>query len=327
MNKNLLFIPTVFIAVCGYAQTECNSSNPLFRTDNAAMPKKIEKLGSAPEFPFLQTMKTTKQVASAIRKNDERNTNGASEFNELMMAIGFTNGAKDVSESNISMTYLPYGTEGNMGSANYKTSYSKLNTASGGTKAWKISSGTGCYVYVLAKCGNAFYPGNKKRTACISNVPVELNGDLKEVTINNTGQKTTTTDNVYVYYEKKRHKKHDVQYAVAEIKDPYPSRPLLLGTTSDLDLVPETYKVSVNTPNTTVNVCPDARLSITANISVEKTSQYTGYYPSKSKNEYKKVSKRTYKMAARKMRKARRKEARVARKTGVRVSNCAVVSR
>ena len=323
--KKLILLPVLFVTVAGFAQTQC-ATGARFRFDNTGSPKEIEKLGTAPEFPFLRNMSTTKQVVAAIHRNNANNGPGATEFNDLMTSIGFTNGAKDVTEANVTWHMMQYGTEGNMGSAGYTTAYSKLNGDPDGNKSWKITSGTGCYVYILAKCGNSFYPKPENKTACI-NVPVNITGDMKDVTLNSSGQKTTTTNNVFVYYHRKRHKKNAVEHPIAAISDPYPSDPVLLRTTAEVQSVPETYKVSVSSPVNTAYVCPDYTLNLTASINVEKTSEYAGYYPSKSKNEYKEVSKRAYRMAARKMRKIERKENKIARRTGVTVSQCSVASK
>jgi len=315
--KRLVLMSAICSGLSCFAQTDCNPSLPLFKFDGdqSSSVKEIHKLGTAPEFPFLRNMSSPRQVADALKRNDDNNTAGISELNDMLMAIGFNNGIKDVDESNITMYRIPPGTEGNMGSAGYSNVYCKLDTDPAGTKSWKISSGNGCYMYVLAKCGNAFYPKtNTPRTACI-NVPVNVTGDM---TLNSSGQTATTTDKVYIYYAMRRHHRHGTPHPIAEIPDAYPSRPLLLSTTKDVQMVPETYKLTVNTPDNTVTVCPDSTLTLPATINVEKTSEYSGYYPS-AKTEYKKVSKRVYRRTERKMRRAKRLERRVARITGVHV--------
>jgi len=320
--KRLFLIPAVFAALSGYAQnTQCNSSDPFFKFDNAGSPKEITKLGTAPEFPFLRNMASAKQFTAAMKSN--RNAEGMSHLNNMLMAIGFANGAKDVSESNVSMYYMPVGTEGNMGSAGYTSAYAVLKGDASEFKSWKITSSTGCSMYVMAKCGNAFYPKTGDRTACI-NVPVNINTDMKEVTLNSNAQKITTTDETYVYYHKRRHKKDAVNTNNA-IADEHPSTPLLLSAKSDVQTVPETYKLTVNPATNTVNVCPDSALNLTASINVEKTAEYAGYYP-KSKAEYKKISKRHYMKSEKKLRKVHRKEAKIARMTGVKVNECAVAT-
>lgn len=318
--KRLFLISTTFmIASAAFAQTNCSADNSLFKFDNVGATKEIYTLGSAPEFPFLRNLSSPQQVYSAIKKNEQKNTRGVEQLNDLLTAAGFGDGVKDLKSSDITAYYIPPGTEGNMGSAGYSNGYYKLSGDAENFKAWKFSSGTGCYVYILAKCGNAFFPKTQKATTACIVAPVNLTGDMKEVTLNSSGQKLTTTDNVYVYYHRRRHKKKEMAHSRPEIADAYPSRPILLRSTSDVTTVPETYKVTVNTPDNTIKVCPDSVVSLTANINVEKTSEYTGNYPDKDQKQYKKVSKRVYRKTARKMRKVDRKENRVASLTGVAV--------
>jgi len=307
----------ILMAAVSFAQTECTANDALFKFDNAGMAKEVRRLGMNPEFPFLRNLSSPAQVYSAIMRNAKKSNDGAEHFNDLMMAIGLTNGTSDLTESDITAFYIPPGTEGNMGSGNYTSAYCRLMGDPDYFKAWKISSGTGCYVYILAKCGNAFYPKGAK-TACIT-APVEFVGDMKEVTLSSSGQKVTTNDNTYVYFERRKHK-HQAPNPLPGTSDPYPSTPLMLRTTSGVEVLPDSYKVTVTTPDNSIRVCPDSTVDITANINVEKTSAYTGYYPSDTKKEYKKVTRREYKIAARKLRKAERKERKIARRTGIKVS-------
>ena len=321
MKRSILISAALIIATASYAQSDCTSGsdNALFKFDNAGTAREVRTLGSSPEFPFLRNMSSPKQVYAAIMRNDKRNTQGMGHLNDLLMAVGFANGAKDLNESNITTYYIPPGTAGNMGSGDYSSGYYRLVGDASMFKAWKISSGSGCYMYLLAKCGNAFYPKTENRSACIM-APVNLNSDSKEVTLNSSGQQSTTVDNIYVYYSRRRHRRHEKANTIPEITAAYPSMPILLRTTNDVTVIPETYKVTVNTPDNTVQVCPDSTLNITANINVEKTSEYSGYYPDKNKKEYKQVSKRVYRRVARKMRKAERKEHRIDKLTGVTVN-------
>lgn len=155
----------------------------------------------------------------------------------------------------------------------------------------------------------------QSKQRCVT-APVSVNGD--KVTLTSSGSKSTTKKQVYVYYDRKHHKKHDQAYPVAAISDKYPSDPLLMTSDKTVKALPETYNVSLSTPQPNVSVCPDTALNVTANINLEKVSSYTGNYPDYTDDKvYKKVSKRDYKVAARKMRKIHRKEEKVARKSGV----------
>ena|GEM_PF-3407757 len=321
--KGLLSISvTLLLASAAYGQTACSNDNAFFKFDNSsgATSKEVARLGANPEFPFIRNKSNPHQVYLAIHQNAGNTGTRMSHMNELLVAAGFTNGAADVKESNITPAYIPAGTEGNMGNGNYTTEYSRLTGEGANLRAWKVTSDNGCYVYFLAKCGNAFYPKSGTRTACIS-TPVTLTPGSNEITLNTAGQKVKSTDDVFVYYHRRKHKKHQEMNVIPGVADDNPSAPLLLRADNSVDVVPETYRVSLSTPENTVTVCPDSTLNITANVNVEKTSEYTGNYPGKDKKEYKLVSKHVYKKSARKMRKVERKETKVARMTGVEVKN------
>lgn len=316
--KRIILISAMFAATASFAQTTA-PDNALFKFDNTSSPREITKLGTAPEFPFMRNLSSPRQVVATMKRNDDNNTEGMSQLNQLLMAVGFENGAKDVTEANVSAYYVPVGTEGNMGSAGYGLTYARLEGNASEFKAWKIASGNGNYFYLMAKCGNAFYPNTQPKTACVT-APVNITSDPKELTLTANGQTSTSTDNVYVYYHKKHHKRKEAAYAVAGVPDPYPSAPLLLSTSKDVKAVPETYKLSVNSADNMITVCPDSTANVAANISVEKTSEYTGNYTTSNKM-YKKVSKHAYKKSMRKMRKAKRKEHKIEKATGVEVKH------
>ena len=323
MKRIILIASTFVIASYGFAQSECSKSNAIFKTDNIGTPKDVYSLGSNPEFPFLRNLSTPQQVASAINKS--KGKNGMNELNGMLMDIGFTNGVSDVDAATVSSDYIPSGTMGNMGDGNYNTAYIRLMGGDQGTKAWKVSSGSGCYMYFLAKCGNAFYPTSAKTTACL-NVPLNLTGSTKEVTLESGGTKTTT-QGTYVYYHRRRHMKQTLAPDFADIPDQNPSYPILLNTTKTVEAVPQSYTINLSTPDNNVTVCQDSTLNLTANIDVEKTSEYSGYYPAKSVKKYKEVSRHEYKKIARKMRKAKRKEEKVARLSHLEVNTDVAMNR
>ena len=285
-----------------------SGSRSFYNFDNAGEPKEIRTLGSNPEFPFLAHMSSSAQVYRAMKKNSDN-----SRLNNIIMSLGFANGVQDLQASNITPATIPGGTTGNMGSGSGTTGYYKL-VGDNGFKAWKVTGDGGNYVFFLAACGNEFYPnaGKPAGTACVT-APVNVTSQPVEITAN--GQQTQVTDRVFVYYHVKRMHKHRVNYTNSEIADNHPSKPLLLSTTTKSELVPETYKVTVNTQDQNITVCPDSTANVAANINVEKESTYTGYYPNKTENKYNKITKREYKRAERKMRKAERKEEKVARIT------------
>jgi hypothetical protein len=316
--KRLFLIPAFLTAIAsGFAQTECSQNNPIYKFDNNnGSPKEIHTLGSNPEFPFLRNLSSPGQLYSAIKKNNKKNTPGMSELNGMLMEIGMANGTNDLQESSITTATIPSGTDGNMGYRGYGSEYSILSKD---TKAWKISGTGSCFVYIIAQCGNAFFPKSAvQRTACLD-VPVTLTADTKEVTLEGAPP-STTTEKVYVYYDR-RHRKRNLAPEFADLNDPRASNPILVNTEKNIQPVPQSYKITVNTPEDNVRVCPDVSLNVQANINVEKESEYTGYYPAATKNTYKLVSKRVYRIAARKLRKAERKEARVAHLTKMPVNS------
>jgi len=320
MKRLFLISASLIMASAGFAQTDAGSDSSLYRFNNPGTPKEVSKLGAAPEFRFLRNMNSPRQVYAAIKKHENDNTADMNKLNDLLMQIGYTNGAKDLKSSDISMAHVKPGTEGNMGSSGYTYGYCRLKGNPSEFKAWKIMPKDGNEdksLYVFAKCGNAFYPKTTASTACI-NVPVQVTPDQAQIDLPSSGREVTTNDQVYVYYERRHHGKDEAPNQVSGINDPYPSKPLLVSSVMDEEVIPETYNVTLSSPqNNTVTACTDSTLNLTANINVEKTSTYTGNYPKDDHKVYKKVSKRHYKMIARKMRKAERKANKIARRTGV----------
>jgi hypothetical protein len=309
MKQLFLMSASFLIASGAFAQMDA-SDNTLYKFDNTGSPKEVRKLGSAPEFPFLRNLTSSRQVYNAIKSHNN------AKLNDLLMQIGYENGAKDLQPSDITEAWVPVGTEGNMGSRGYTYGYYKLAGDPAEFKAWKIQPNEGSTakpLYLFSKCGNAFYP-NGTRTACIS-VPVNVTPDMKQVNLPASGSEVTTTDKVYVYYAKKRHNKDDQAYPVAGVEDKYISKPIQVNSMRNSDVVPETYTVSLSSRANDVTACTDKTLDLTANVNVEKTSTYTGNYPKDDHKVYKKVSKHQYKVIARKMRKAQKKADKIARRT------------
>lgn len=154
-------------------------------------------------------------------------------------------------------------------------------------------------------------------TQCV-NTAVNLKGD--QMTLTTSGARSATWRHGYVYYEKKRHKKNEEAVKLPGVAAEFPSEPLLLNSSLDVNPVPERYNVSVNLPDPNVTACPDSQVSVATMINVERVASFTGNYPAnKTEPKYTKVSKRTYKTAARKMRKIERKEEKIARRAEVNV--------
>ncbi|HEX9513580.1 MAG TPA: hypothetical protein VF939_23980 [Puia sp.] len=174
--RNFLFLLSALIIGprLAYSQDPCRKKSSLFKFDASARPRVFtEKLGNHPQFPFLQSEKgvNTRSLFLQAAKDPENRKNYKkefAEFNELLKDIGFTNGYKSLPLSRIENLYINPGTIGNLGFYNKEYPlnsyiYVKLNPAGeepDGVAAWKITGPTGCYVYILHTCGNAFYPSN-----------------------------------------------------------------------------------------------------------------------------------------------------------------------
>ena len=303
------------------ATTFAQSDHSLYTFDNGGEAKVIMKLGSAPEFPFLQNLSSPYQVYAAMQKQEREHTAASRKLDDLLMQMGYANGIKDLQVSDIREDRVKEGTEGNMGSRGYTYSYTKLETGSGDLKAWKIAannnSDKNAPLYLMAKCGNAFYPKSVKSTACV-NVPVNISPDMKQVNLPNSGTVVTDKTETYVYYSRKHHRRSEKAYPVTGISDKYPSYLIKIDAEKNMNVMPQTYSVSLNSQqNNTVTACAGTTLDITANVNLERVSSYTGNYPNQDNKTYKKVHKRTYKMIVRRMRRIHRKEDKIARRTGV----------
>ncbi|PWT71315.1 MAG: hypothetical protein C5B59_18395 [Bacteroidetes bacterium] len=116
-------------------------------------------------------MNGVNSVATFIQaiNNPETQKKYTREFNAfdlLLRNSGFTNGYKDLNETNIEDMFVKRGTIGNLGFYDRQKDmisyiYVKLNPkgeSKSGIAAWKLTTEKGCYLYILHTCGNAFYP-------------------------------------------------------------------------------------------------------------------------------------------------------------------------
>ena len=321
MKRLILISASVMMAATTFAQ-DANRDNSLYSFDNAGQARVITKLGAAPEFPFLRNLSTPAQVLAAMKRQEREQTAASQKLDDLLMQLGYANGIKDLSTADITEDQVKPGTEGNMGSRGYTYNYARLEGGAG-FKAWKIApnkggtAGTNAPLYLMAKCGNAFYPKTAKRTACV-NVPVTITPDMKQVNLPNSGALVADKNETFVYYSRRHHKRHEVASTLTGMPDKYPSRLVKIDAEKDTKVMPQTYTVSLNNQqNNMVTACADSTLNLTAAINLEKVSSYTGNYPDQDDKNYKKVSKHTYKVVARRMRRVERKEDKIARKTGV----------
>jgi len=206
MKRLLLISASLMLTYATIAQV---GDNALFKFRNGDAPRDVNKMGSAPEFPFLRNKTSADQVYTTIKKHADDNTETMDNLNGLLRQIGYANGARDLNKGDITEAYVAPGTVGNMGSRGYVYGLYRLQGDPSEYKAWKIApngGNTNGPLYLFAKCGNAFYPKREPRTACI-NVPVEVKPDVSQITLPASGSKVTTDNKTFVYYAHKHHKR------------------------------------------------------------------------------------------------------------------------
>lgn len=187
--KQLIMVSYFFtIAIASFAQADCSKNHPVYKFEKNGSPKEIQHYGAFPEFPFLRNLSTAQQFVTAIHKHQGKSMK---ELNNILMGIGFEHGAKDVKISSVAVASLSPGTIGNMGDAAHNYVYAKLEGDANGVKVWKVTSDNGCFVYFIAKCGNAFYPQSAVGPAAATNEPQPSPEEA---------QKVVCKDKVYIYY-------------------------------------------------------------------------------------------------------------------------------
>ncbi|HTS45578.1 MAG TPA: hypothetical protein VMH01_14365 [Puia sp.] len=162
-----------------WAQPNCLKNSKLYYFDPTRNPRNFtERLGNHPQFPFLQEKNGVNSVAAFITsinnpENQQKYRREFLAFDLLLRNSGFTNGYKDLTDSNVENLFVKRGTIGNLGFYDPQRDlisyiYVKLNPAGEpktGIPAWKLTTAKGCYLYILHTCGNAFYPNTSPRSA------------------------------------------------------------------------------------------------------------------------------------------------------------------
>jgi hypothetical protein len=150
----------------------CPRTSHLYQFNRNSHPRHFtERLGSHPQFPFLQEVNGVNTPAlfiSSIRDTvrQQKYRREFKAFDVLLRNSGFKNGYKDLDESSVRNTYVPSGTIGNLGFYNPKKDLMSYNyvilepagETPQGSAAWKLTNKAGCFLYILHTCGNAFYP-------------------------------------------------------------------------------------------------------------------------------------------------------------------------
>lgn len=164
MKKNLSVLFSMITILVGLSFTgsaqNCNAiPHPLFEPAPVGKkPVTLNRLGTSPQFGEINGHTAAiayNHLKDIYSKNSARNKR---EIDNLLQAIGYT-GLSDPNFSAASITpeTLPVGTTGWMGaySRGHKYAWSTLGRD---FRTFKLSSIDGkCFVYIMRKCGNAFY--------------------------------------------------------------------------------------------------------------------------------------------------------------------------
>ncbi|MDP4246021.1 MAG: hypothetical protein Q8932_09255 [Bacteroidota bacterium] len=190
-----LFLACLTAVLQAYSQPHCPRNSHLYQFDRNGHPRRFsERLGSHPQFPFLQEVNgvsTAEQFIRAIRDSSVQGKYkrefGA--FDLLLKNSGFKNGYKDLNMASLKDVFIPMGTIGNLGfydpqrdliSYNYVL-LEPAGESPHGVAAWKLTNRKGCYLYILHTCGNAYYPneGGSGRVAgdCCKTLDVQIGVD------------------------------------------------------------------------------------------------------------------------------------------------------
>ena len=131
------------------------------------------------------------------------------------------------------------------------------------------------------------------------NVPVTVSGDSREI-ICDTIHKHQHRQCIYLLSPQKGPAR---LYGRLQRPDGCQcSKPILLREKDITKIVPQAYKVTVTSPESTVTACKDSTLDVNATINVEQETEYTGNYPTTAnRNNYQLVSRKHYRKAERKL--------------------------
>jgi hypothetical protein len=277
MKRLILLLASVTVmGASSFAQMACSKNHQIFKFDNPSTPTAVRVLGQNPQFPALRGKASSEQIAASLKKQS------SSELNRMLMEIGFANGVKSVKASNVSEASIAMGTTGNMGDGNNNYHYIRV-AADKGFKAWKITSDDGCFVYVLAHCGNTFFPGAYVAAAMApqcKDINVTVTGQAKDISV--ADNRNIVRERTYVYFKKGCSGKT--------------SEPLLINSRDIPEQSTTTYRVTPG-GTSTVRVCTDAtgnNSMVTTDLNVEKISGFSGFKRT-DKKVYKLVSKQEYK--------------------------------
>lgn len=187
----------VLLPLLGYAQqnpmpnqqpSPCNSlPYKVFQGNADKKPVVLNRLGTSPQFGEIPKH-TSQSAYSYLKKVYQKNQRGIKkEMDDLLIALGYTGfGDPGFTEASITPEILPKGATGWMGAyaRGHKYVWSILGRD---FETFRIKAKTGdCFIYVMKKCGNAFYIPTyvttplefKPKTTCVE----------QQITINAKGE-------------------------------------------------------------------------------------------------------------------------------------------
>lgn len=162
MKKLIL---AIYLSIgCGLLQAQPNCTNPhrIFTVPKDKTPTIVKQLGTDPQFPIMCNLDNADMFYKNLRSLAEIQQ-FKNEINNLFMAIGYTEGVKDprFTRDKVWAEPLPFGAIGMLGDARHNYKYSLLALPGQTTiKAWHIKALSGCDLYFMSRCGNAFYYTN-----------------------------------------------------------------------------------------------------------------------------------------------------------------------
>jgi hypothetical protein len=161
MKKGILLL-LFTISTIAYGQPNCGNPHRIFNVPANQTPKVVTKLGTDPQFPIMCNLKDADQFYKNLQAVGEIK-GFKNEINSLFASIGYDQGVKDprFTRDKVWAEDIPFGAIGMLGDGQNKYIYSILALpGQNKIKAWHVKAISGCDLYFMNRCGNAFYYTN-----------------------------------------------------------------------------------------------------------------------------------------------------------------------
>lgn len=193
MKSKLISVLTlaILLPILGIAQQRDSPCNLLpyaiFKGDPHTTPVVLKRLGTSPQFGEIPKH-TGVSAYNHLKEVYKSNKKGSrKEIDDLLKALGYT-GFNDPAFSSKSLIpeILPTGTIGWMGAYGHKYAWSRLGND---FPTFKIfAKGGDCFLYIMKKCGNAFYIPKYIDAPVNTYVPPTTTCKTQTVNISGSGQ-------------------------------------------------------------------------------------------------------------------------------------------